>query len=355
MRIEALEAAAHLLARSIIYSPVEAVAELGRRPRFLARALTTTSPWSESDVAALSDLFPWQGVAAAIDAGVFGTSVGNDEHGGLCVKVYTNERGQEHLKRHVLQRFHPEADVPICPVTVKSIDFAQARPRPCPGGESIGALGGSETGTLGGWLRKNPSRELVGISNNHVVAEFNRHGIGHPLIQPGPADGGVAADEIGQIDGVVQLKEWNGTDFATNLADVAWFRPNSSADADGQIGCTGRVPTGEEDLIRRYKTQSGTIAVWLKGRSSQAVTGSMTAIRASVFIRNASKYYYFEDQIEITMTGIAKGDSGSLVLSDPADKLGGLFFALDPAQSGVGFASSWDNVKSATGLDFWYH
>src|SRR5436190_2061765 len=140
MRIEALEAAAHLLARSIVYNRAEAVAELGRRPRFLERALIATSPWSESEVAALSDLFPSQGVAAAIDAGVFGTSVGNGQRGELCVKVYTNERGREHLERDVLPRFRPEADVPIRPITVKSIDFAQARLRPCPGGESIGAL-----------------------------------------------------------------------------------------------------------------------------------------------------------------------------------------------------------------------
>ena len=51
------------------------------------------------------------------------------------------------------------------------------------------------------------------------------------------------------------------------------------------------------------------------------------------------------------MGNLEDGDSGSLVLTD-ADRIGGLFFALDDGPSGLGFANPWDAVISATGLSF---
>ncbi len=354
MGIEEFEAGAYLLARAILQNPPGARAALRARPAFLAGALLESrSPWSPDEIANLSGLFPWEGLSYSIERGLFGTSAGLNPEGKLCVRVYANRRGKDYLNANVMPKFRPGTNLPVFVVEVDSIRFAKSTP--CAGGASISGLGGSATGTLGAWLKKNPSGDFVALSNNHVIADFNKFGPGHDVIQPGAADGGGPADVVGHVEGVVTLEVYDQLRISdtTNLSDVAWFRPSQSGVVDRSIGSPGRWPKGEEDLIQVYRNQAGPVAVSLCGRSSNTVQGTMTGIRSCLFIKEGGKDYYFEDQIEITMSRLALGDSGSLVLTDPGDKIGGLFFALDPG-SGVGFANPWQAVKSATNLDFAY-
>lgn len=353
MELQRFEVAAHLLANAIVRSPRRAKTGLWRSPRFpQGISLETISSFSHRKFASLCRLFPWEGIASSVEHGLFGTSVGRDRRGALCVQVYANARGSRYLSTEVLPTFQSMIEVPVSVVESGPISFA--RSRPFGGGASIGALGGSQTGTLGAWLKRNPSGNVVGISNNHVIADFNRYDQGDSVIQPGAGDGGTVNDVVGQIDGVVKLMEDDGTNGTVNLADVAWFSSSSVIPVDHSIGSSGRLPKGEEDLIQKFSNQTGPIAVWLCGRSSGTVKGSMTAIRASLFMTEGGKDYYFEDQIEITMSSLAHGDSGSLLLTDPDDKIAGLFFAIDSWPTGRGFASPWQGVKHATGLDFSY-
>lgn len=368
MELQQLEAAAYLLARAILQPPKQTWEALHTRPAFLdpMSSLASLSPWDGEGLLKLSALFPWEGASGALEQGIFGTSVGLNPQGELCVRVYANSRGREYLDTRVLRGLmippmspHNQ-EVPIWIVSVESIQFAaMSRQRPCMGGDSVGALNGSETGTLGAWLKKNPSGVLVGLSNNHVVADLNHFGLWHDVLQPGPVDGGGAGDEVGQIEGVEHLKEHDPFRFneTLNLADVAWVCPTTpiSAVAAAGIGATQLLPVGEVDLIQQYRGQQPLpVSIWLSGRTSGTVKGTITGIRTSVMIQERGKKYYFEDQLELTFSKLNKGDSGALVLTEPGNELGGLFFALDSNLSGIGFANPWQAVTHTTGLTFLY-
>jgi len=360
-----LEAAAFLLARVMIQHPALALEALRTQPASLARekSLETISPWNVEQLKWLSTLFPWEGIHGAIEHGIFGTSVGQDSRDERYLQVYADWKGRDFLHKSLiynekLMRPTSDQEIPIRIVYVESIEFAAAprpRHRPSSGGDSIGPLNGSETGTLGAWLKRNPSDTLIGISNNHIIADLNHFGVGHDVIQPGPADGGTQGDVIGQIEGIGLLKEHNPfqIDATLNLADVAWVRPTtpSAGVVTSGIGPRSILPRGEIDLIDQYKNGPLPLRIWMNG-SLGIVQGTVTGNSVCVFIQKRGKAYYFEDQIEITCSNLAHGDSGSIVLNEH-NEVGGLFFAIRHGDL-VGYANPWQAVKQATGLSFLY-
>ena len=68
--------------------------------------------------------------------------------------------------------------------------------RPVPAGVSVGHPQ-ITAGTLGLWLKLNG--KIVGLSNNHVLANQNDASIGDLIIQPGTYDGGNIGDSIGAL------------------------------------------------------------------------------------------------------------------------------------------------------------
>src|SRR3990172_7728642 len=76
------------------------------------------------------------------------------------------------------------------------------RIRPAPGGVSI-AHERVTAGTLG-VLATRDGRAVI-LSNNHILANENNALFGDPILQPGPADGGRAADAIAHLDDFVPI------------------------------------------------------------------------------------------------------------------------------------------------------
>ena len=291
--------ASFLLARTIIGQPSKALKALELRPSFLRPevSLQVVSSWKSEELTSISNSFPGSGIAFATELGLFGTAVGLDPRGQPAVRVVLLQIvGKRFFYEKVLRdpRFAEKPELPIWVVGVNSIKFASKKQRPCIGGISIGPEQSTTTGTLGAWLKCNPSGKFVGISNNHVLAEFGRFGTGTGIIQPGQQDGGVWTDKMGVLEGFVPLKEYDPfrVNDTVNEADVAWFSADDpqSNFVDRSIGRSGRRPTGEENLVNKFKNTTQAIPLslagrssWLAGRSSGAVSGAMIGIRASVF------------------------------------------------------------------------
>ncbi len=249
--------------------------------------------------------------------------------------------------------------------------------RPAPGGISLGHYNIS-TATLGGVVKKNGTRYI--LSNNHVLADSNAGKIGDPIWQPGPADGGTAADEIAKLSEFIYIwpegeqpippppppppppepsncpvantivKTFNALSQATNhktripnpiIPSVAIAIPIQEGEEDGSIenlvDCAIARPNNDDDVldeIYRIGKVTGTVEpevnmkIKKSGRTSAVVEGTVTRLDASIKVRYNRFLAYFKGQI-ITNKISAGGDSGSLVLTED-NKLVGMLFAGSP-------------------------
>jgi len=126
-------------------------------------------------------------------AGVVGTGIGLDDDGTPVLRVLTAEPGVRGIPARA-------DDVPVR-VRVTGLLMADAttdRARPAPIGYSVGHPG-ITAGTIGTRVRDGSGSTFI-LSNNHVLANQNEAGIGDPILQPGPADGGTfPGDQIGTL------------------------------------------------------------------------------------------------------------------------------------------------------------
>ncbi|MEZ5097177.1 MAG: serine protease [Nocardioides sp.] len=128
------------------------------------------------------------------------------------------------------------------------------RVRPVRPGYSVGHFK-ITAGTIGAGaydiapLPGKPPRYYI-LSNNHVLANSNDAALGDPVYQPGPYDGGTAADAIGRLARFVPIKfdgSCNYVDcavaevpFDTLDRDVYWSGYPTTAAAAAGSGCWSR-------------------------------------------------------------------------------------------------------------------
>ncbi len=227
--------------------------------------------------------------------------------------------------------------------------------RPSPGGVSEGHYKIS-TATQGGVAKKKGIRYILG--NNHVLADSNAGKIGDPIWQPGPADGGTAADEIAKLSEFVYIWPegeqpippppppppppepskcpvgnavavmFNASatllhrktrlqaivpsvpiqeeESIENLVDCAIARPNNDDDVLDEIYRIGKVTgTVEPELGMKVKKS---------GRTSALTEGTITMTNTSVKINFGKFLSYFKGQI-ITNKISTGGDSSSWVIT----------------------------------------
>ena len=202
------------------------------------------------------------------------------------------------------------------------------RQRPAPMGFSVGHPA-ITAGTIGARVRDALGRVYI-LSNNHVLANSNGATIGDPEYQPGPFDGGTAADQIATlsdfqvisfaangtntIDAAIALSSTSVLDNATP-ADDGYSMPNSTifGDANG------------DGLFDDRNALLG-LNVQKYGRTTKLTHGQITGINATVTICYAvsgftcTKTARYVDQLLITPgTFSAGGDSGSLIVTDDAN------------------------------------
>jgi hypothetical protein len=202
--------------------------------------------------------------------------------------------------------------------------------RPIPGGYSCGHAR-ITAGTLGGWFIDKDG-ELVGLSNNHVLANENnakaigdwtrRNGRrvksnGSYIVQPGPYDDRwwrKNKNYVGRLKSFVKLVKQD------NLQDSAIFKPSSALLAESDMWKLGQLNGFRDNLQVGESVQK-------VGRTTGHTVGKVIALDGVVQVQYGRKLgvIEFEDQI-ITDFMSEGGDSGSLLL-DMNNNIVGLLYA----------------------------
>ena len=226
------------------------------------------------------------------------------------------------------------------------------RVRPAGGGYSVGhtkiTAGTIATGVydiLSGGKATPPAHGLgiapryYILSNNHVLANSNAAVIGDPILQPGPADGGVdPADRIARLSRFIPIAFAPATPLSqqNNLVDAA-IAEGEFHDIDREIYWNGYT----RGWRKKANVTVGTV-VKKTGRTTSFTTGRITAVGATIDVNyGGGNVARFKDQI-LTTNMSAGGDSGSLVLT--LDNIAiGLLFAGSPS---VMIANQIEHVRS---------
>jgi len=231
---------------------------------------------------------------------------------------------------------------------IKAFQDPRKRWRPAPGGVSLGHYRVT-AGTLGATVEDIETGERLILSNNHVIALSNDAQVGDPILQPGPADGGSGADEVGKlarfipismdsafvcflaerlvnvVNRVLALLARNtrlavvGCQQSANIVDCAVARPNNIDDLDLNILVIGK-PKAEPVAA------SIGMEVQKFGRTTGYTKDKVIGLEATINVSyGAGRMATFEHQI-VGGPMSDGGDSGSLVL-DMENRPVGLLFA----------------------------
>ena len=281
------------------------------------------------------------------------------EPGATSLMVFTAEPASEdEVKGAVANAASAtDEDLTATPITVVQTGLIDPyahrfKIRPVPGGVSVGHFQ-ITAGTTGGlWRGRTGDRRnrLFVLSNNHVLANVNAGPLGAPILQPGPADGGInPRDRIGILEKFVPV---NFSAGSSNLVDCATAWVTSSlvrrefvflSNGQQQFFLVGNA-LGEPQL---------NMIVGKSGRTTQLTQGRVTAVGVTVNVNfGGGRVGTFRDQFSVVSTTAGAdfsqgGDSGSLIWTwNTARNPVGLLFA---GGGGVTFANRITRV--ATALD----
>ncbi|WP_432562439.1 chymotrypsin family serine protease [Kineococcus sp. SYSU DK003] len=200
-----------------------------------------------------------------------------------------------------------------------SAESMQRRVRPLHPGLSI-AQRDVTAGTLGGFVTVEGSDGLFVLSNNHVLANSDQAALDDPVLQPGPYDGGSAADRVGRLARAVALEAGGGNAVDAAIALLEDVADASGVDLDYPGGrLTGWAEPDDEVAVEKVGRTTG----WTRGRIS-AIELDDVAVQYPVGVVS------FDGQFEVTgEVGAfsAGGDSGSLVFRPDTRQAVGLLFA----------------------------
>ena len=202
------------------------------------------------------------------------------------------------------------------------------RKRPAPMGYSVGHPS-ITAGTIGARVRDALGRVYI-LSNNHVLANSNGATIGDPEYQPGPFDGGTAADQIATLtDFQVISFAANGTntiDAAIALSSTDLL--DNAVPADEGYGMPNSRIWGDSDGDGFFDNRDALLGLNVQkyGRTTHLTHGQITGVNATVTVCYAAsgftctKSARYVDQLIISPAGFSNGgDSGSLIVTDDAN------------------------------------
>ncbi|MGH9033391.1 MAG: CARDB domain-containing protein, partial [Acidimicrobiia bacterium] len=265
--------------------------------------------------------------------GVVGTAVTLLPDGRAAVSILVEHAGVAGLPR-VLD------DVPVAVrVTGRFVALSDptTRQRPAPIGFSIGHPN-ITAGTIGARV-KDGSGNVYVLSNNHVLANSNDAQLGDPALQPGPFDGGTLSDQIGtlfafqpidySLDGVNYMDAAIALSTTTDLGNAT--------PADDGYGLPSSAIWGDANQDGVFDDKSALLGLNVQkyGRTTKLTKGTITGINATVeicyevwFIFCVKSAYFFDQLVIEPGAFSGGGDSGSLIVSDDANKNPvGLLFA----------------------------
>ena len=256
--------------------------------------------------------------------GVVGTSVGVNSAGQAVVQIYLADASVTGLPDQL-------DGVPVRrQVTGRLMAWSDPtqKLRPAPIGYSVGHFA-ITAGTIGGRV-KDASSNLFLLSNNHVLANSNDAAIGDAILQPGPVDGGVAADQIGT------LAAFKAIDFsgAGNTIDAALATANTTVlsnttPADDGYGMPSGTIWGDANNDRVFDNKSALLNLNVQkfGRTTKLTKGAITGINATLSICYEVLFIFclksatFVDQVVIEPGAFSGGgDSGSMIVTDDENR-----------------------------------
>jgi len=175
-------------------------------------------------------------------------------------------------------------------------------------------------GTLGAFVRVDGSDVPRVLSNNHVLADENRGGVGDEILQPGALDGGQPG-----IDRIAALERFVALEAAgINLVDAALAILDDDVEFDASIEAipTSGAIAAPEDVEHVVK----------RGRTTGLTRGIVTAIEVdNVVVRFSTATLRFDSQMEVAGADDSVfskgGDSGSLIVDESSGAGVGLLFA----------------------------
>jgi hypothetical protein len=234
---------------------------------------------------------------------------------------------------------------------IRALATPTDRWRPAPGGVSIGHYQ-ITAGTLGVVVRDRGTGTRLILSNNHVLANSNDASEGDPILQPGPADGGIVGrDTIANLlrfEPIRYTSEPGTCSLASFYAAVGNFLAGlfgskhrldtirQDPSAINYVDCALARPVNDGDVLDDILTigkVTGTVEAALgmalrkSGRTTGFTTGEVLVVDATVDVSyGTNQTARFEGQI-IAGAMSEGGDSGSLVVSGDPPKAVGLLFA----------------------------
>ena len=252
--------------------------------------------------------------------GVVGTAVGQLPSGQAIVRVFLAHGNVPGLPAVV-------DGVPVRPqVTgmIRAFSDPTLKARPAPVGFSVGHPA-ITAGTIGARV-VNPSLSVFLLSNNHVLANSNNASIGDPILQPGPFDGGVAADQIGTLFAFKAIDfsgAGNTIDAAIALSTASVLSNATPADDGYGMPSAQLWNDANSDGVFDDKNAMLNLPVQKYGRTTKRTHGTVTGINARLNICYEVLFIFcvkqatFVDQIVIEPGPFSGGgDSGSLIVTD---------------------------------------
>jgi hypothetical protein len=221
--------------------------------------------------------------------------------------------------------------------------------RPVPIGVSTGNEGECSAGTIG--VRLIGGNNVYALSNNHVYALTNSASLGSRVLQPGRYDNNCVLDPNDEIG---TLSDYEPIIFggAENVIDAAIALSSTAALGNSTPPSGYGTPTSE---IYPMPLNSGDIGLPVQkfGRTTDLTTGRIAGINATIRVNFGVGIATFVNQVVVDGDGggfLRSGDSGSLLVSDPARQPIGLLFAADRSGK-TAFANPIDHVLARFGLE----
>jgi hypothetical protein len=260
--------------------------------------------------------------------------------------------------RAVVRVFVTRANLPGVPSVLDNVPVARqvtgmfvaltdptVKLRPVPLGFSVGHPA-ITAGTIGARVLDGAGRAYI-LSNNHVLANSNDASTGDATFQPGPYDGGTAADQIGTL---AAFKPIVFTSTASNTIDAAIALVTKPGDllpgtpTDDGYGAPNSAVFGDANNDGMFDDRSALLdrPVMKYGRTTRLTRGTITGVNATltvcyepINIFFCGKSARFVDQIVIGAPGFSGGgDSGSLIVTDDSNRHPvGLLFAGNSQQT----------------------
>lgn len=282
---------------------------------FGAAEVTTAGAFGariDTDASPLARRVPTAGNVEGVGYGA--KTVDNHPTAETALRVYVRTK----LPRHQLSNSElVPAQVNGCVTDVIPVGDIVVHARPVRCGVSIGHRD-ITAGTLGCLLRLEGDEQTYLLSNNHVLANVNQAALGDPILEPGPADGGVSP--IAALAAFETIKLWG----PANLIDAAVARLLDPGEVLPEIEVIGPVHNPPVDTALYQSVRK-------HGRTTRHTVGVVMDLSADLWVRVLPQQLaWFEDQLAVQGAGgdfSQPGDSGSLVVDAVSRAPVGLLFA----------------------------